>query len=95
MALEKNRNIRMTVSLSNALDTIATGKGMTASQVVRLALSQYIRTATEELKLSNGRPAAVELSNAVQGDMGAVTGAEVSDVALVDGWGKTYDRRRA
>jgi antitoxin component of RelBE/YafQ-DinJ toxin-antitoxin module len=92
MALEKNRNIRMTVNLSNALDTVATGKGMTASQVVRLALSQYIRTATEELKLSNVRRPAVELSNAVQGDVGAVNGAKVNDSDLVQAWSRTYDR---
>lgn len=93
MALEKNRNIRMTVDLSNALDTVATGKGMTASQVVRLALTQYLRTATEELKLSNVRRPAVELSNAVQGDVGTVSEAGVSDADMVKAWGRTYDRR--
>lgn len=93
MALEKNRNIRMTVNLSNALDTVATGKGMTASQVVRLALTQYIRTATEELKLSNERRAAVELSNAVQGDAEGVVGAGITDAGLVQAWDRFYGRR--
>lgn len=92
MSLEKNRSFRMPENLSKALDTVANGKGMNPSQVVRLAVTAYIRTATEELKLSNGRRAAVELSNAVQGDMGAVTGAKVSDIDLARAWSRTYDR---
>ncbi|MFC4502142.1 MULTISPECIES: hypothetical protein [Streptomyces] len=93
MALEKNRNIRMTVDLSNALDRAAEHKGMNASQVVRLALRSYLMGVADELKLSNGRLAAVQLSNAVQGDMGTVTEAGVSDAALVQAWDRTYGRR--
>ncbi|MFJ9538767.1 hypothetical protein ACIRPX_16050 [Streptomyces sp. NPDC101225] len=92
MALEKNRNIRMTVDLSNALDRAAEHKGMNASQVVRLALRSYLVSVTDELKLSNARRPAVELSNAVQGDVGTVTAAGVSDADIVTAWGRTYDR---
>lgn len=92
--LEKNRNIRMSLNLSNALDAVAEGKGMNASQVVRLALTAYIRTATEELNMSNTRRHAVELSNPVQGDADTVAGGSASDADVAAAWGRMYDRRR-
>ncbi|MFF4963262.1 hypothetical protein ACFY2Z_41080 [Streptomyces sp. NPDC001222] len=93
MSLEKNRSFRMAESLSKALDAVANGKGMNPSQVVRLAVAAYIRTATAELKFSNGRTAAVELSNAVQGDAEGAVGAGVSDADLAQAWDRFYSRR--
>ncbi|MFD8300705.1 MULTISPECIES: hypothetical protein [Streptomyces] len=102
----KNRNFRMPEPLSNLLDAVAEGKGMNPSQVVRLAVTAYVRNATEELKLShpalaeaalelssNRRTAAVELSNAVQGDTLAVAEEDLTDGQLVAAWGRTYDRK--
>ncbi|WP_367575298.1 hypothetical protein [Streptomyces griseoaurantiacus] len=90
--LEKNRNIRMSVNLSNALDAVAEGKGMNASQVVRLALGAYLQTATAELALSNARTGAVELSNPVQGDADGVAGGDATDAQVAHAWARMYDR---
>ncbi|WP_033322311.1 hypothetical protein [Streptomyces yerevanensis] len=91
----------MSPALSDALDSTARIKGMTASQVVRVALGEYIakeiRLSNErrqdELELSNQRKPAVELSNAVQGDMGTVAGDGITDADLTAAWGRSYDRK--
>jgi uncharacterized protein (DUF1778 family) len=90
MPLEKPRNIRMTVDLSNALDKAAELKGMNASQVVRLALRQYL---TREIELSEARNAhALELSNPAAYLGTAPDPAVVSDSDMVQEWGRFYGR---
>lgn len=85
MPLEESRNLRLPVDLSNDLNRLAEVKGMNASQVMRLALRQYVE---REIELSNERRAsAVELSNVVQGDR-RISGA--SDAQLAEAWGRIY-----
>lgn len=93
MPLEKPRNIRMTVDLSTALDKAAERKGMTASQVVRLALRQYL---IKEIELSQTyQEQAVELSKPASYLGTAPDPAVISDSAMVQEWERVYDRRSA
>ncbi|MFF3420953.1 hypothetical protein ACFYW9_40920 [Streptomyces sp. NPDC002698] len=93
MPLEKPRNFRMELDLSNLLDKLAEVKGMNASQVVRLALRQY---AMREIDLSNERNAqAVELSNPAAYLGTEPDPAAVSNSDMVQEWSRVYDRRQA
>jgi metal-responsive CopG/Arc/MetJ family transcriptional regulator len=88
MSLEKKRDIRLTVDLSNALDNTARAKGMNASQVVRLALREYF---TREISLSNRRRnEEIELSNPATSPDTMPTAAVASDADLVGEWDRFY-----
>jgi hypothetical protein len=78
-----NRSIRMSEELSRALDLAAEKGGTIPSEVIRQALRSHLIAATQ---------APVSLSNPQAGDT-FVTVAPISDAALAQAWGRTYDRR--
>lgn len=95
MPLNESRNLRLDVELSNTLDTVAKRKGMNASQVMRLALMEFM---SREIRLSNEQHhRAVELSNPATSPDTTPTEAQASDADLVGHWEDFYgtDLRRA
>ncbi|MGV9907606.1 hypothetical protein ACWDU8_34875 [Streptomyces sp. NPDC003388] len=86
--MEKKHDIRMSVELSNLLDTVARDKRMTASEVVRLAVGEYVM---KEIRLSNERRhQALEFSNPATSPETVPSRQAVSDADLAGHWGDVY-----
>ncbi|MFF3420992.1 CopG family transcriptional regulator [Streptomyces sp. NPDC002698] len=88
MPLEESRNLRLSVELSNALESASKVQKVTSSEILRRALTEYL---SREIRLSHERRNdAIEFANPATSPDTVPSVAEASDEDLAKHWGDFY-----